>query len=105
MSKWKDRLFYFFAACVLSLCLLTFVGCGFAEAHAAKSRKPMYEVTVYNLRQGAYGSRDETCTVYVSSLSELIPEDETAKAYGLLKISSGSAIYYVDPSNVEICYY
>lgn len=105
MSKWKDRLFYFFAACVLLLCLFSAVGCGSVDASAASNRKSMYCVTVYNIRQGAYGSRDETCTIYVSSLSELVPEDETAKAYGLLKISSGYVIYYVDPSNVEICYY
>lgn len=104
MSKWKDCLFYFFAACVLSLCLLSVVGCSSVEAAAVQNGEPMYRVTVYELRLGLYGSRDKKCTIYGSSLSELVPEDETAKAYGLLKISSGPSIYYVDPSNVEIVY-
>lgn len=104
MSKWKNYLFGFLATCITLACLLSVVGCGFTEASAAQNRPPMYRVTVYELRQGAYGSRSSECTIYVSSLSELVPEDETAKAYGLLKIDAGYAIFYVDPSNVEICY-
>ena len=77
---------------------------GSVEASAAQNGKPMYRVTVYELRQGSYGSRSSKYTIYVSSLSELVPEDETAKAYGLLKINAGYAIFYVDPSNVEIVY-
>lgn len=104
MNKWKNHLFGFFAACIALACLLSVVGCGSIEASAAQKRQPMYRVTVYELRQGIYGSRDSECTIYVSSLSELVPEDETAKAYGLLRINAGYAIFYVDPSNVEIVY-
>lgn len=104
MNKWKNHLFGFFAACIALACLLSVVGCGFLEASAAQKRQPMYRVTVYELRQGNYGSRDSECTIYVSSLSELVPEDETAKVYGLLRINAGYAIFYVDPSNVEIVY-
>lgn len=104
MNKWKNHLFGFFAACITLACLLSVVGFDSVEASAAQNGKPMYRVTVYELRQGSYGSRDSKCTIYVSSLSELVPEDETAKAYGLLRINAGYAIFYVDPSNVEICY-
>lgn len=104
MNKWKNHLFGFFAACITLACLLSVVDFGSVEASAAQNGKPMYRVTVYELRQGSYGSRDSKCTIYVSSLSELVPEDETAKAYGLLRINAGYAIFYVDPSNVEICY-
>lgn len=104
MSKWKNHLFGFLAASLTLVCLLSAVGCGFLEASAAQKRQPMYRVTVYELRQGSYGSRGSECTIYVSSLSELVPEDETAKAYGFLKINAGYAIFYVDPSNVEIVY-
>ncbi|MBO1291984.1 hypothetical protein [Faecalibacterium sp. Marseille-P9590] len=104
MNKWKNHLFGFFAACITLACLLSVVGFGSVEASATQNGKPMYRVTVYELRQGSYGSRSSKCTIYVSSLSELVPEDETAKAYGLLRINAGYAIFYVDPSNVEICY-
>ena len=104
MNKWKKCLFSFLAVCITLACLLSVVGCGSVEASAAQNRQPRYRVTVYELRQGAYGSRDSECTIYVSSLAELVPEDETAKAYGLLRINAGYAIFYVDPSNVEICY-
>lgn len=104
MNKWKNHLFGFFAACIALACLLSVVGYGSIEASAAQKRQPMYRVTVYELRQGSYGSRGSECTIYVSSLSELVPEDETAKAYGLLRINAGYAIFYVDPSNVEIVY-
>lgn len=104
MSKWKNHLFGFLAASLTLACLLSVVGFGSVEASAAQNGKPMYRVTVYELRQGSYGSRDSECTIYVPSLSELVPEDETAKAYGLLRINAGYAIFYVDPSNVEIVY-
>ena len=104
MNKWKKCLFSFLAVCITLACLLSAVGCGSVEASAAQNRQPTYRVTVYELRQGAYGSRGSECTIYVSSLSELVPENETAKAYGLLRINAGYAIFYVDPSNVEICY-